>query len=65
MPAMSDARAFTSYLSAGQREQSLQTMAGVINETQYRQFLQRNATTVATRMQTLPLPASHRTRSGK
>lgn len=47
MPAPSDARSFTSYVSAGQREEALQRQAGVANEAQYRQFLQNNFNTVA------------------
>lgn len=43
MPALSDARSFTSYLSSGQREEMLQRNLGVMNETQYRRALQKNA----------------------
>lgn len=46
MPAPSDGRAFTSYLSAGQREDMLQRRMGVVNENQYRQALQKNARAV-------------------
>lgn len=42
MPALSDGRAFTSYVSAGQREEALMRQAGAINENQYRQYMQRN-----------------------
>lgn len=47
MPALSDGRTFTSYLSAGQREEALQRKAGAVNETQYRMYLQHNAAKVA------------------
>jgi hypothetical protein len=47
MPAPSDARSFTSYVSSGQREEDLQRQAGVVNETAYRQFLQHNFNQVA------------------
>ena len=47
MPAMSDARAFTDYTSAGQREATMQLNAGASNESQYREFLQTNALAVA------------------
>lgn len=46
MPAPSDGRAFTSYLSAGQREEMLQRRLGVVNENQYRQALQKNTRAV-------------------
>lgn len=42
MPAMSDARAFTSYVSAGQREEALQHRLGARNENEYRHILQAN-----------------------
>lgn len=47
MPAMSDGRAFTSYVSAGQVEATLQERLGVVNENQYRSYLQHNAGRVA------------------
>lgn len=50
MPALSDGRAFTSYLSAGQREEALQRKYGVVNENQYRQYLQHNASAVAAQL---------------
>lgn len=46
MPALSDARTFTSYLSAGQREQNLQYALRVSNENQYRAKLQADAKAV-------------------
>lgn len=46
MPAPSDGRAFTNYLSAGQREEALQRRLGVVNENQYRRALQTNAESV-------------------
>ena len=50
MPALSDGRAFTSYLSAGQREEALQRKFGAVNENAYRQFLQHNASHVAAQL---------------
>lgn len=47
MPAPSDARAFTSYLSAGQREEALQRQAKAVNENAYRSWLQTNAAKIA------------------
>jgi hypothetical protein len=46
MPAISDGRTFTSYLSAGQAENALQRRFGVSSETQYRQYLQHNSALV-------------------
>lgn len=46
MPAPSDARVFTSYISAGQREEALQRQAGAVNENQYRNYMQHNASRV-------------------
>jgi hypothetical protein len=62
MPAPSDGRVFTSYLSAGQREEALQRMAGVVNESQYRAYLQRNAVQVARRLESMVVlaPPAHR-----
>lgn len=51
MPAPSDGRAFTSYISAGQREEALQRQAGAANENQYRQYLQKNAPRVIAQLQ--------------
>lgn len=66
MPAPQDGRAFTSYLSAGLREQALQQEARVTNDNQYRQFLQHNAARVASQQQavTVPAPATVRPSSG-
>jgi len=47
MPALSDGRTFTSYLSAGQAEEALRRQFGIANENQYRQYLQHNSTKVA------------------
>lgn len=47
MPAPSDARTFTSYVSSSQMEEQLQRRSGAINENQYRDFLQKNAPEVA------------------
>lgn len=55
MPAPSDGRTFTSYLSAGQREEALQRMYRVMNENQYRMFLQHHASRVAADMRRLQL----------
>lgn len=46
-PAPSDARAFTSYMSAGQQEDFMRRTFGLSNENEYRQFLQDNASLVA------------------
>lgn len=56
MPALSDGRAFTSYLSAGQREDMLQRRLGVKNEVQYRRALQSNADKVEQLMTTMLAP---------
>lgn len=56
MPALSDARAFTSYLSAGQREQKLQYALGVVNENQYRQKLQTDAKAVEALLSRMVVP---------
>lgn len=50
MPAPSDARAFTSYLSAGQREETLQRALGVRSEAEYRMYLQHNSQAVASKL---------------
>jgi hypothetical protein len=50
MPAPSDGRAFTSYLSAGQTEDLLMRRLGIRNQTQYRAFLQTNPHTVLREM---------------
>lgn len=42
MPALSDGRTFTSYLSAGQNEDMLMQRLGIHNQTHYRLFLQTN-----------------------
>lgn len=47
MPAPSDGRAFTNYVSAGQYETALQNQLGTRTEAEYRQYLQGNATAVA------------------
>ena len=47
MPAPSDGRAFTNYLSAGQYEVRMQNRFGSLTEAQYRAYLQNNATAVA------------------
>ncbi len=47
MPAPSDGRAFTNYLSAGQYEVNLQRRFGTQSEAQYRAYLQNNADAVA------------------
>ena len=60
MPAPSDARAFTSYLSAGQREEALQRQAGAMNENQYRKYLQQNAAKVAAQLQAISVAAVRR-----
>jgi len=61
MPALSDGRAFTSYVSAGQAESALQRTFRMMNETQYRRFLQQNSARVAEQLRrlnmVLPIPA--------
>lgn len=47
MPAPSDGRAFTTYVSASRLEEEMQRRSGAINENQYRDFLQKNAVEVA------------------
>ena len=56
MPAPSDGRAFTSYMSSGQREEMLQRKYGAVNENMYRQYLQNNANKVARDLQTFVPP---------
>ena len=58
MPALSDARTFTSYLSAGQREQNLQYALKVSNENQYRHKLQTDAKAVEALLSRMAVPAS-------
>lgn len=41
-PAMSDGRAFTSYVSSGLYNNELERKFGVSNDTEYRAFLQNN-----------------------
>ena len=53
MPALSDGRAFTSYLSAGQAEDALQRTFKTHNENQYRAFLQHNSARVAEQLRRL------------
>lgn len=60
MPAPSDGRAFTSYLSSGQREEALRRQAGATTETEYRQYLQRNAAKVAAQQQAVAITAIRR-----
>lgn len=63
MPALSDGRAFTSYMSAGQAEAALQRTFGAATENQYRKFLQHNSARVAEQLRrlqvtvALPVPA--------
>lgn len=47
MPAPSDGRAFTNYMSAGLYEVKLQHRVGATSEAQYRAYLQANAARVA------------------
>lgn len=42
-PAMSDGRAFTSYVSSGLYNNELERKFGVKNDTEYRAFLQNNS----------------------
>ena len=57
MPALSDGRAFTSSLSAGQADDALQRRFGLSNETQYRRYLQHNSTRVAHELRKLHVVA--------
>lgn len=57
MPALSDGRAFTSYLSAGQAEDVLRRTLGVTNENQYRSVLQHNSARVAEQLRRLQVSA--------
>lgn len=50
MPALSDGRTFTSYLSAGLAEEGLQRQLSLVNENQYRSYLQHNAPNVASKL---------------
>ena len=50
MPFPSDGRQFTTYMSAGQREELQQQKYGVFSEHEYRAFLQHNADRVAREM---------------
>jgi hypothetical protein len=56
LPALSDGRAFTDYVSSGQREEMLQRKYGVRNENEYRWFLQHNADRVAWDLQSFVPP---------
>ncbi len=56
MPALSDGRTFTTYVSAGQREEALQARLGVMNENQYRSVLQNAAPRAAAQAQALLFP---------
>ena len=51
MPAPSDGRRFTLYLSEDIMEDALQRRFGIQNETQYRKFLQRNPSQVDAELQ--------------
>lgn len=53
MPAPSDGRAFTSYLSAGQAETALQRAFKTPNENAYRAYLQHNSARVARELRKL------------
>lgn len=46
-PSLSDGRSFTNYLSAGQREELAKRRYGIVDELQYRMFLQKNGDLVA------------------
>lgn len=71
MPALSDGRTFTSYLSAGQREEMLQRKLGATNENEYRRILQHDAKRVEGMLSTTlivsapSLPGPKPLRSGK
>ncbi len=46
-PALSDGRSFTNYLSAGMNEELTKRRYGIVDELQYRMFLQRNGGVIA------------------
>lgn len=56
MPALSDGRMFTSYLSAGQQEDALQRKFRIVNENEYRRFLQHNSAHVINAVRALQAP---------
>jgi hypothetical protein len=47
IPAMTDGRSFTNFVSNGQYEQLMQHKFGITDELQYRMFLQRNGRMIA------------------
>ena len=53
MPAPQDARALTAYMSSAQQEELVRRKYGLMNENQYRLFLQANASRVAQDMRML------------
>lgn len=53
MPAPSDARALTAYMSASQRDEWVRQKYNLQNENEYRKFLQDNAEAVANDMRFL------------
>lgn len=53
MPAPTDARALTAYMSAAQREDYVRRKYGLASENDYRRFLQENAQLVADDMRFL------------
>jgi hypothetical protein len=63
MPAPSDGRAFTNYMSAGQYEVRMQRELGATSEAQYRATLQHNASEVAARMRRMRLGTVRRARA--
>lgn len=46
-PALSDGRSFTNYLSSGMNEELTKRRYGIVDELQYRMFLQRNGGLIA------------------
>lgn len=64
MPAPSDGRALTAYLSAGQQDEYMRRKYGLRDENEYRRFLQANAPKVANDMRLIQteLPPTFPTR---
>lgn len=55
MPALSDGRSFTTYLSSGLLEEGLQRQLRLVNENQYRAYLQSNPAKIADTLRRLSL----------
>lgn len=55
MPALSDGRSFTTYLSSGLLEEGLQRQLRIVNENQYRAYLQSNPGKIAETLRRLSM----------